>query len=390
MTDAGWRKYFPFVLVAVVSSLVTASLFLFVEHLGPAPKPAAPPAAVRPAAQTRYEVGDNAFINARRRVEKAVVYIDVQTVTRAPLIPDDNDFFPFLSPFREFFGPQVRKGTGSGFIFRQDGYILTNAHVVDGAQKLQVTLADKRKFPGRILGMDRELDLAVVKIEADRLPVVTMGDSDRLEAGQWVLAIGNPLGYHYTVTAGIVSALNRSLDPDKKGYLIQTDAAINPGNSGGPLIDLAGNVVGINEAIRADAQGVGFAIPINMANKRLKELSSGRGGGEQAAGRPWMGITMGDLKNLSADVRREYNIQAGEGVFIAQVVADGPADKAGLAALDVIVSIDRRPVKDMESVQTLVRRAKVGQVLSVLVNRAGSFKVLRVKLEAMPARYIER
>ena len=226
MSDAGWRRYLPLILVAVISSLVTSSVFLTLERMGDVADSAALPTRVETAEPIRSSAGDNAFITARRRVEPAVVYIDVQSVQRAPAIPDEG-FLPFLSPFREFFGPQVRKGTGSGFIFRPDGYILTNAHVVDGAQKLRVTLADKRKFTGQVTGIDREMDLAVIKIEAQGLPAVTFGDSDQLEAGQWVLAIGNPLGYHYTVTAGIVSALNRSLenpnqkrlpDPDRCGH----------------------------------------------------------------------------------------------------------------------------------------------------------------------------
>ena len=360
MTDAGWRKYFPLVLVAVISSLVTSAVFLTLARMGEATRLSSLPQPTPVKATGGIVAGGNAFINARQRVEPAVVYIDVQTVRPGPSLPDDG-FFPFLTPFREFFGPQVRKGTGSGFIFRPDGYILTNAHVVEGAQKLQITLADKRKFPGRVTGIDRELDLAVIKIDASGLPAAILGDSDQLQAGQWVLAIGNPLGYHYTVTAGIVSALNRSLEnPDQNGYLIQTDAAINPGNSGGPLIDLDGRVVGINEAIRADAQGMGFAIPINMAQKRLKDLASGRSqDSRNATGRPWLGVTMGDLSEVPAEVRKEYGISLANGVFIRDVMQGSPAERAGLRQFDVIVSIDRQPIKTMEEVRDRVQAAKV-------------------------------
>jgi len=383
MTETGWRKYLPLVLVAVVSSLVTAAVFQTMERIGRStlPSPPAPVQTTGPAAES------NAFIAARKRVEPAVVYLDVQTVREGPQLPEEG-LFPFLNPFREFFGPEIRKGTGSGFIFRQDGYILTNAHVVDGAQSLQVTLADKRKFTGHVTGLDREIDLAVIKIDATGLPAVTQGDSDQLQAGQWVLAIGNPLGYHYTVTAGIVSALNRSLEnPDQNGYLIQTDAAINPGNSGGPLIDLNGNVVGINEAIRADAQGMGFAIPINLAKQRLKDLSAGLPARQPANGRPWLGIAMGDLGQVPADVRGEYGLRLEEGVYIAQVVTGSPADKAGLRQLDVITAIDGHPIKTMAEVRGLVQKAKAGQTVSLLIDRRGQLKLVRAKLELKPLGY---
>ncbi|MGE5550172.1 MAG: S1C family serine protease [Bacteroidota bacterium] len=384
MTDAGWRKYLPLVLVAVVSSLTTSAVFLTMARLGERGSISAPVqggSGIRTAA--RSAVGDNAFIEARRRIEPAVVYIDVQSIQPAPL---DEGFYPFLSPFREFFRPRIRKGTGSGFVFRADGHILTNAHVVEGAQKLSVTLADKRKFSARVVGLDREMDLAVIKIEAQGLPAVTFGDSDRLEAGQWVLAIGNPLGYHYTVTAGIVSALNRSLEnPEKNGYLIQTDAAINPGNSGGPLVDLEGRVVGINEAIVADAQGMGFAIPIKVAQDRLPDLLSGRAPAvESASARPWLGIAMGDLSDLTPEARGEYNLGQ-EGVFVAEVVPGSPAEQAGLERLDVIISLNRQRIKTAAQLQRLVRGLKVGQAVDLSVKRAGRVVTLRVRLGSMPA-----
>ncbi|MCL6548128.1 MAG: trypsin-like peptidase domain-containing protein [Alicyclobacillus sp.] len=389
MYENGWRRYAPFILVAVISSFVTSAVFFTFERLSPEKTAALQPApAVQPSSQ--IAPGTDVFIAARQRVEPAVVYLDVQSIRQGPSLPDEN-LFPFLSPFREFFGPQIRQGTGSGFIYRADGYILTNAHVVEGAQRLRVTLADKRRFEGRVIGVDRELDLAVVKIEAKGLPTVTMGDSDRLQVGQWVLAIGNPLGYHHTVTAGIVSALNRSLeDPDRNGYLIQTDAAINPGNSGGPLINLQGEVVGINEAILAEAQGMGFAIPVNMAKQRLEALTKGQGQTkpkEGQTGRPWLGITMGDLGQLPNEIRMEYNIFQREGVFVAEVASNSPAEKAGFQRFDVIVSIDRRSVKTMEEVRQRVQAAKVGQTLSVVVSRRGRYHLLRPRLEPMPLEY---
>ncbi|MGE5599854.1 MAG: S1C family serine protease [Bacteroidota bacterium] len=384
MNDSGWRKYLPFIFVAVLSSLTTSAVFLSLDRLGNRGQ-SAPPSSLSAGSATPVAFDGDAFIAARRRVEPAVVYIDVQSIQASPFSPDD-DFFPFLSPFREFFRPQIRQGTGSGFIFRSDGHILTNYHVVQGAQKLQVTLADKRKFPGRVVGTDREMDLAVVKIDARNLPTVTFGDSDRLQSGQWVLAIGNPLGYHHTVTAGIVSALNRSVEnPDKNGYLIQTDASINRGNSGGPLVDLQGRVVGINVAIVSDVQGIGsslgFAIPIKIAEERLKDLTSGRN--NEATGRPWLGVSLGNLEDLTADIRREYNLPS-TGALIIDVVPGGPADEAGLERLDVVVSFNLRTVKSAEDLQKMVRGAKVGQTVTLGVRRDGRVRLIRVKLGAMP------
>jgi serine protease Do len=200
-----------------------------------------------------------------------------------------------------------------------------------------------------------------------------------------VLAIGNPFGFHYTVTAGIVSALNRSLDdPEQKGYLIQTDAAINPGNSGGPLIDLNGKVVGINEAIVADAQGMGFAIPINIAQQRLGDLLSGR---TQAKGRSWLGIAMEDLGRLSSGIRREYGITDNKGVVVVEVVPGGPADRAGLRQMDILLAFGNKPVASMAQVRKMVQEAGVGRTIALKIKRRGRAAIIRVKLGVMPAEY---
>jgi len=388
MFNNWWRKNSSTILVAVVSSILTAAVILSVNRLSNWSKPSTEqqPSYAQSntgGTYTKLTVDSNAFVKAQRLVEPAVVYIDVQSNPIGTSVPD-NGISPF---FRQFLTPQPVEGTGSGFIFRSDGYILTNNHVVSGAQKLQVTLADNRKFSGRVVGVDDTLDLAVIKIEAKNLPVVTLGDSDALEQGQWVLAIGNPLGYHFTVTAGIISALNRSLNPDKEGYLIQTDAAINQGNSGGPLIDLSGNVVGINEAIRVDAQSMGFAIPINMVKKVLNDLTAGRNTKKNSSTKSWMGIAMTDLSKIDPEVLRQQNITATKGIIITQVIQGGPAYKAGLQELDVIMSVDRKTPKDSADLQKIVRSAKIGQTISVLVNRSGQFKVVKVRLESLPDQY---
>ncbi|HYH03681.1 MAG TPA: trypsin-like peptidase domain-containing protein [Bacillota bacterium] len=324
------------------------------------------------------QVGSNSIILARKKVAPSVVYIDtVSVVATEPFIPFGfQDFFP-----KEFFEQQKQeqRGTGSGFIIKPNGYILTNEHVVRGAQKLTVTLFGGKKFPGKVVGTDPETDLAVVKIDAKNLPSVEFGNSDQLEPGQWVVAIGNPYGFHDTVTAGIISALQRSLDnPDQRGNLIQTDAAINPGNSGGPLVDLSGRVIGINEAIIANAQGIGFAIPINTANKIAEQLI--KNGKVQRKATPWLGV---GLTEINKKIAEYYGLSNQEGAII-QVYPNSPAAKAGLHDGDIIKEINRKKIKKPDDIVNLIKNAKVGQSIEVLVFREGNLTVIKVKLEEKP------
>jgi Do/DeqQ family serine protease len=321
----------------------------------------------------------NSFVTARQKVAPAVVYIDTVAMVSA------NPALPFGLP-RGFFPPeffenqtQERKGTGSGFIIRNDGYILTNEHVVRGAQKLEVTLFGGKKFAGRIVGTDATTDLAVVKIDAKNLPTVEMGVSSQLIPGQWVMAIGNPYGLHDTITAGIISALGRSLeDPNQSGNLIQTDAAINPGNSGGPLVDLSGKVIGINEAIIANAQGLGFAIPIDLAQKVAQDLIER--GKVQRPTSPWLGVS---LTEINQRIAAYYGLPNQDGVII-QVFPDSPAQKAGLRDGDIIKEMNRQKIKSPEDVKKMVNSSKVGQKMDLLVFREGRLIVIKVTLEAKP------
>lgn len=375
-----FKKYLAYIIIAVFSSLMTTGLILGLnpQNVNPRAEGQTPGSQVRNIQYVEELVDKDSIITARNKVAPAVVYIDtVSVVSRRPIIPFGlRDFFP-----PEFFEEQQQeqRGTGSGFIIRSDGYIVTNEHVVRGAQKLEVTLFGGKKFVGKLVGSDPLTDLAVVKIDAQNLPNVQLGDSDQLTPGQWVVAIGNPYGFHDTVTAGIISALGRSLeDPNQVGNLIQTDAAINPGNSGGPLVDLSGQVIGINEAIIANAQGLGFAIPINLAKKIVDDLIT-KGKVDRPA-TPWLGVALTEINERIADY---YGLSNRDGAII-QIYPGSPAAKAGLQDGDIIKEINREKITKPEDVVKLIQEAKVDQTVEILIYRDGKLQVFKVKLEERP------
>lgn len=321
----------------------------------------------------------NFVASAVETVGKAVVRIDTErTVTRRfnnPLFDD-----PF---FRPFFGDQTGpnpsfeqrlRGQGSGFIIDSNGLILTNAHVVDRADRVSVRLKDGRTFNGEVLGADEITDLAVVRISGSSdLPVATLGDSDQVKVGDWAIAVGNPLGLDNTVTLGIVSTLNRSSSavgiPDKRLEFIQTDAAINPGNSGGPLLNDRGAVIGVNTAIRANANGIGFAIPIN----KVKEITPQLARGEQVD-HPFIGVQIATLTpRIAQDNNRDPNstvvLPEVNGVLVTGIQPGTPAASSGLRRGDVIVSVDGQAVTSAADLQTWVDAAEVGQNLQLQVRR---------------------
>ncbi|MEM7553671.1 MAG: trypsin-like peptidase domain-containing protein [Cyanobacteria bacterium P01_A01_bin.84] len=268
---------------------------------------------------------------------------------------------------------RVQRGVGSGFIINENGTILTNAHVVKGSNKVKVTLGNGRNFSGQVVGTDELTDLAVIKISANNLPTLKLGNSDNLKPGEWAIAIGNPLGLDNTVTAGIISGTGRSSgvigSPDKRVRFIQTDAAINPGNSGGPLLNQKGEVIGINTAIIGRAQGLGFAIPINRAQEIATQLIAG-----QQVQHPYLGIGMTTLSSdIKEDLNRESNISVStnKGVVILDVANNSPAARAGLKIGDVIEQIDGRQVITADELQQLVEKSRVGGNLSLKVNRNG-------------------
>ncbi len=300
--------------------------------------------------------------------------------------------------FRRFFGSeipsapseQIQRGVGSGFILDQSGHILTNAHVISGADSVEVTLKDGRTLQGEVLGSDPVTDVAVVKVEASGLPSVRLSDSETLQPGEWAIAIGNPLGLDNTVTVGIVSATGRSSGqvgvPDKRVNFIQTDAAINPGNSGGPLLNSRGEVIGVNTAIIQGAQGIGFAIPINTAKQIADQLiATGR------AEHTYLGIQM---VTLTPDVQRElantadfpFTVSADAGVLVTNVIQGSPAARAGLQAGDVITTVAGQSVKDAAEIQKLVSQQEVGGEVSLQVQRGDRPVSLTARLGALPTR----
>ena len=268
--------------------------------------------------------------------------------------------------------PRIAEGAGSGVIFTPDGYILTNAHVVDGAQRIVVTLADGHDIPGEVVGSDPDTDVAVVRIAAPDgrpLPAARLGDSERLQVGQLVIAIGSPVGLQSTVTAGIVSALHRAL-PGFGGQLIediiQTDAAVNPGNSGGPLVNARGEVVGINVAVVQQAQGLSFAIPINTVNWVAARLMKD---GEVRRAMIGIGAQAGTLPQ---SVRRSFHIEKETAVQVAQVAQGGPAERAGIRPGDVIYRLDTSPVGTVEDLRRYLERLGDGTRVRVSLLRSGS------------------
>jgi S1-C subfamily serine protease len=338
-------------------------------------------------------VGENSDVNfvatAVQRTGPAVVRINATRKVANPI--SDALKNPLL---RRFFGedeqpiPQQRieRGTGSGFILSQDGRLLTNAHVVADTDTVQVTLKDGRTVEGKVVGVDSVTDVAAVKIPADKLPTVKIGNSQNLIPGQWAIAIGNPLGLDNTVTIGIISATDRTSAqvgvPEKRVSFIQTDAAINPGNSGGPLLNAEGEVIGVNTAIRADAQGLGFAIPIETAARIANELfAKGR------VEHPFLGIEMADLspaKKQQFNQENNLNIKPDTGILIKGVIEKSPAQKGGLRRGDLIQKINRKLVKTAAQVQRQVESSSVGDILEIEVNRNGQVQTMKVESGAYP------
>jgi serine protease Do len=256
-----------------------------------------------------------------------------------------------------------RRTSGSGFVTRQDGYIVTNAHVVDGAQRIVVKLADGRRLPARLVGLDERVDLALIKVEATGLAVAVLGDSNRLRVGEFVLALGHPFGLEQTVSFGIVSRRGAPLQVAAPGFdFIQTDASVNPGNSGGPLVNMAGEVVGVN-SMAARNGSIGFAIPINLVKSLLPQLA--------AKGRiewGWLGVSIAELDDEAAP---KYGLKEPRGVLIRQVVAGQPADQGGVKANDVVLAVDGVPLEGPRDLQRIISSTPVGRTVTLQVLREG-------------------
>jgi len=349
---------------------------------------------------TTLPVDSNFIASAANRVGPSVVRIDASRAVEELSDPFDHRLF------KRFFGdegggdrperlPQnspgperIEQGTGSGFILSADGKLLTNAHVIEGADTVNVTLKDGRTFTGEVIGADPVTDVAVIKIEATDLPVAPLGNTEDLSPGQWAIAIGNPLGLDNTVTAGIISALDRTSTQvgiaDKRVQFIQTDAAINPGNSGGPLLNANGEVIGMNTAIRANAQGLGFAIPIETA-KRISDQLFETG----EVRHPYLGIQMVNLDEemrdrINQDKEANIEIEETSGVIIVRVMPSTPAESAGLQRGDIIKEIDGEAILDVTDVQTQVENGGLEEDLQVKIIRNKKPQTIGVRPTTLP------
>lgn len=395
INDSNWRKSFgSYVLVAVVSVLITGLVFF--HYAGDSHTFAATGVVTDESASSASDIqiaqsslvsaqlpsgymSKDSIANVAERVGRAVVNIDTKRTMKVSPLPFGDFFYEFFGIRQQDMTREVEvPAIGSGFIVRSDGYVLTNNHVIEGAKEIVVTLADGRKFNGKTMGRDPRNDLAIVKIDAKDLPAVQLGDSDKIRPGDFAIAIGNPYGLQHTVTAGIISGLARSLDgnPEEPGIYIQTDAAINRGNSGGPLIDIEGRVVGINTAIIPQAQGLGFAIPVNVAKSVMDDLISGK-----KIVYPWIGV---QLQNLTPELAEYFGVREKYGAVVAYVYPNSPAEKAGLQEGDIILRIGNAQVTNITKLQEEVRNRKAGDKAVLQVWRNNSYMLITVTLGEMP------
>lgn len=370
------RKTFMMYLLAFLVAFFIVSL---VEVIRSAFVPAMPDiqlaAAVVPGEATRAPIS---FADLVEKLKPCVVNISTTKTVRSngmlrsPFGGGDpfERYFGGDEYFNRFFGdlPQrefKQRNLGSGFIISHDGYIFTNNHVVEQADKILVKLSDgEKEYEAKVIGRDAKTDIALIKIKPNKsLVLAELGDSDRLRVGEWVVAIGNPFGLEQTVTAGIVSAKGRTIGAGPYDNFIQTDASINPGNSGGPLFGMDGKVIGINTAIVAQGQGIGFAIPINMASRMLPDLKSK---GEVSRG--WLGVSIQDVTD---DIAKSLKLKLPEGALIAEVFEGDPADKAGLKAGDVIIELNGKQIKNSHELLMIVAALRVGERVSIKTIREG-------------------
>jgi serine protease Do len=328
------------------------------------------------------------FTQLAARLSPSVVNISTTSEGETPpqMGPGQDPFgggdpHQFWEPFERFFGPLPprpfkQRSLGSGFIINRDGVILTNNHVVENAEEIVVKLANDKEYKAKILGRDAKTDIAVIKIDgASDLTPATLGDSDQLRVGEWVMAIGNPFGLEHSVTAGIVSAKGRYIGQGSYDQFIQTDAAINPGNSGGPLINLRGQVVGINTAIFSRSGGnigIGFAIPVNLAKDEIPDLEE-----KGRVTRGWLGVM---IQKVTPDIAESLGLPDAQGALVAEVMKDGPAQSAGIKVGDVIVEFDGHPIKDSTDLPMIVARTPIGKVVTVKVIRDKAAQSLSVKI----------
>jgi len=366
---------FGYFLAALLGALLGGMLVVTVLNKEQKQTEAAPPLPINSTASLPRSTDTGTVTEAVKRIGPAVVSIDTRVVRPRSDIPEF---------FREFFGdesaPMPQEGKGSGVIIdARRGYVLTNAHVIKDAREIKVTLPDKRQFTGKVVGQDVQSDLAVVRIPANNLPEAKLSKAAPPPIGSWVVAIGNPFGFANTVTVGVVSATERDISPQggpTLQRLIQTDAAINPGNSGGPLVNLDGEVVGINTAILSVAQGIGFAISSQHAHEVAQQLIE-RG----KVVRPWIGVS---YMPVTQEFKEYFDLPTTEGVVVRDVIEGSPAARAGVRRGDLIVEIDRKQIKEADDLKNEILKRKVGDTVSLLIYRGKESKVIKLRTAEMP------
>ncbi len=327
------------------------------------------------------------FADLAEKVKPAVVNISTTTTLRIPGSPFRHFFGPgeegpFGDFFKQFFGnipdrALKQQSLGSGFIIDKDGYIITNNHVVEGAEEIKVKLIDGREFKAKVVGRDPKTDIALIKISSlfKDLPILLLGNSDNIRVGDWVLAVGNPFGLEHTVTQGIISASGRALGSGAYDNFLQTDAPINPGNSGGPLVNLKGEVIGINSSIIAGGQGIGFAIPSNMAKSVVSQLKD-----KGKVTRGWIGIS---IQSVTPEIAQAFGLKDRKGALIGDVVPGGPADAGGIKRGDIIISFDGKDIQNMPDLPRRVAETPIGEKVPVKVIRDGKEIVLNITVAEM-------
>jgi serine protease Do len=329
-----------------------------------------------------------AFSDIVSSVSPAVVNISTTKVLRRDTDSFLEDpFFDFFKPFHDFRIPKKWKeqSLGSGVIVSPDGYIITNNHVVEKSDEIKVTLLDKRTFKGRIVGADPKTDIAIVKIDATNLPTIPWGDSEKLQVGEFVLAIGNPYGLSHTVTMGIISAVGRA-NVGVADYedFIQTDAAINPGNSGGPLVNIQGELIGINTAIFSRTggyQGIGFAVPSNMVRPIMSQLIQ-----KGKIIRGWLGVT---IQELTPELSQKFGLEKSQGALVSDVAKRSPAERAGIMRGDIILEFNGKEVKDVGNLRNMVAQSKVGSDVTIKILRSGKEYTVRLVIAELPREVAE-
>ncbi|HHU85228.1 MAG: trypsin-like peptidase domain-containing protein [Pelotomaculaceae bacterium] len=372
-----WKRSILFVaLAAFVAGIMFAGGCQFFRDFFPDQK--TPNLQGQATAEQLPGVGPDTIADVVSNSSPAVVKISTRVSSSSYVDPFFRD--PF---FRQFFGqpvPEQEEGLGSGFIISPDGYILTNEHVIDGADEISVTVIGfDQELQASIIGADYDLDLALLKIDAgNELPYLRLGNSDQIRVGNWVIAIGNPYGLDHTVTTGVVSAKGRPISVDDRQYenLLQTDASINPGNSGGPLINLNGEVVGINTAINAQAQGIGFAIPTSTVQSVMDDLKN-----SASNVRPWIGV---QVRSVDEESARYLGLESVSGALVAGVIPGSPAAKAGLQQWDVIIEFNGNKINTAEDLVAAIKAYPTGSGAEMLVVRKRQLLTVTVTISEKP------